>query len=263
MKSDSPREIDSHARRGIQDLLEQTDHFVFNSILDVGGGTGFAARHFAARGKDVTFTSYEIESYSIASFPKNVRVLPNVDVCDLHVFPNEAFDAVWCSHVLEHVQDIGKALREIRRVLATNGRLFVVVPEYSSKLVGGHVSTGWTIGTLMYNLVVAGFRVKDGAFINHCWNVAASVAKGDEPMRKLRRDKGDLEILADLFPPSVAIHQGLEGNLLRVNWEWHEGIRDRAEKEFDKVKRFRRLKSLIPPALMDLYKRARPYPGSG
>ena len=42
--------------------------------------------------------------------------------------PDDAFDAVICSHVLEHVPDDGAAMRELRRVTAAGGWCLVMVP---------------------------------------------------------------------------------------------------------------------------------------
>ena len=42
--------------------------------------------------------------------------------------PDGAFDAVICSHVLEHVPDDGAAMRELRRVTARGGWCLVMVP---------------------------------------------------------------------------------------------------------------------------------------
>ena len=40
----------------------------------------------------------------------------------------ESWDFIFCSHVLEHIPDDGKAMQELYRVLAPGGRMFVQVP---------------------------------------------------------------------------------------------------------------------------------------
>jgi SAM-dependent methyltransferase len=43
-------------------------------------------------------------------------------------YPDGAFDVVYCSHVLEHVDDDRRAMREFRRVLAPSGVALFLVP---------------------------------------------------------------------------------------------------------------------------------------
>jgi SAM-dependent methyltransferase len=44
-------------------------------------------------------------------------------------FRDASFDLIICSHVLEHVQEDGMAMTELRRVLAPNGVAVVVTPQ--------------------------------------------------------------------------------------------------------------------------------------
>src|SRR6266852_3840381 len=47
-------------------------------------------------------------------------------------FANQVFSAVISNHSLEHFDDFTGALREIGRVIAPNGSLFVAVPDAST-----------------------------------------------------------------------------------------------------------------------------------
>ena len=63
---------------------------------------------------------------------KNVTY--NVDVQDLP-FDDETYDFVFASHVLEHIPDDLKALKEIRRILKPNGIAVLPVPIVCEKTV--------------------------------------------------------------------------------------------------------------------------------
>jgi SAM-dependent methyltransferase len=47
-------------------------------------------------------------------------------------FAHDSFDVVWCTNVLEHVQDPPQVLAEMTRVLKPGGTAVVVVPNYGS-----------------------------------------------------------------------------------------------------------------------------------
>jgi len=65
--------------------------------------------------------------YSIDKNPLKPFVSKD-DLTDLSVFNDNAFDSVICFHVLEHVLEDAKAIKEIKRVLKTNGIAFIAVP---------------------------------------------------------------------------------------------------------------------------------------
>lgn len=56
------------------------------------------------------------------------------DITDLP-FEDDSFDVVYCSHVLEHVVDDKKAMRELRRVLRPHGWSVLVVPITSDRII--------------------------------------------------------------------------------------------------------------------------------
>jgi SAM-dependent methyltransferase len=55
------------------------------------------------------------------------RAMVKADITDLP-FPDGSFDVILCSHVLEHVVDDRKAMRELHRVLRPGGWALVLVP---------------------------------------------------------------------------------------------------------------------------------------
>ncbi len=55
-----------------------------------------------------------------------------MDITDIQ-YPDNYFDVVYCSHVLEHVQDDKKAMREFHRVLKSDGWAMLLVPITTEK----------------------------------------------------------------------------------------------------------------------------------
>lgn len=58
--------------------------------------------------------------------------MEHMDVTDIQ-YPADSFDAVICNHVLEHVTDDRKAMREILRVLRPGGWALLQVPLDDSR----------------------------------------------------------------------------------------------------------------------------------
>ena len=58
---------------------------------------------------------------------KPPRVMEKMDIQDIQ-YPDNTFDFIYCSHVLEHVPDDRKALDELYRVLKPNGKAIFLVP---------------------------------------------------------------------------------------------------------------------------------------
>ena len=54
-------------------------------------------------------------------------VMERMDITDIH-HPNDSFDIIFCSHVLEHVEDDRAAMAEIQRVLKPEGWAILLVP---------------------------------------------------------------------------------------------------------------------------------------
>ena len=69
---------------------------------------------------NVEYVSADLDS-PLAEQKADIQALP---------FPDESFDALLCSHVLEHVEDDRRAMRELHRVLRPGGWGIVMVPQH-------------------------------------------------------------------------------------------------------------------------------------
>ncbi len=85
-----------------------------------------ALLHFAPEHCLRTRLAGKVGRYVTADLdPEGVDLRLDLTALDL---PDAAFDAVICSHVLEHVDDDAAAMRELRRVTAPGGWCLVLVP---------------------------------------------------------------------------------------------------------------------------------------
>lgn len=51
-----------------------------------------------------------------------------IDITDMKEYPDNSFDIIICSHVLEHVNDDKRAAKELYRILAPSGWAIIMVP---------------------------------------------------------------------------------------------------------------------------------------
>jgi SAM-dependent methyltransferase len=62
------------------------------------------------------------------------RAMEQMDITDIQ-HPDESFDVIYCSHVLEHVPDDRRAMRELRRVLKKDGWAVLLVPITAERTI--------------------------------------------------------------------------------------------------------------------------------
>lgn len=96
---------------------------VSGTVLEVGCGRGYLAGLLAAT-HDVTACDMVIDPELPARFPG--IVFRRETLAGLS-FADRSFDTVVCTHTLEHVLDVHRAVAELRRI--TRRRLIVVVPR--------------------------------------------------------------------------------------------------------------------------------------
>lgn len=101
-------------------------------VLDVGCGSGDFLHRMHNLGWSVT--GIDFDSKAIENAKKRVgesSTFLNTDLAGAR-FPDNSFDAVTMSHVIEHVPDPVALLTEVRRILKSSGRLVVTTPNIHS-----------------------------------------------------------------------------------------------------------------------------------
>ncbi len=97
--------------------------------LDVGCGLGFFVRAL----RDLGWRAWGMD-ISAPELRHATRVTPHLLLGDSHTLPfaSHTFDALFFWHVLEHLENPRKALREAHRILQPGGIVLIEVPNLAS-----------------------------------------------------------------------------------------------------------------------------------
>ena len=190
-------------------------------VLDVGSGFGRHVYECARRGARVVALDYAADEVvetrdTLAAMVEQGDITPDRLVGVLRgdatrlPFPDDTFDVVITSEVLEHIQDDVTAISEMVRVLRPGGRFAATVPAWSPevvnwklsdeyhapKSVGGHVRI-YTKTELRAKLRSAGLDV-DGYHRAHAlhspyWWLKCAVGPADDDHPMVARYRSFLE----------------------------------------------------------------------
>jgi SAM-dependent methyltransferase len=176
-------------------------------VLDIGCGAGAAANVMRAHGIRVTTLDPVCEADIKGVFP--------------FIEPDKKYDGIWCSHVLEHVMDVGVFLRCVRQFLRPNGYLAITVPPYKKNLVWGHINL-FMKSTLVYNLILAGFDCSDAMVGRYGYNISVIVRNPEKPLPCFEQPP-PLDQIAEYFPWKVSQNVD-DDTLTSVNWFVEEPV---------------------------------------
>jgi ubiquinone/menaquinone biosynthesis C-methylase UbiE len=165
------------------------------SVIDVGCGTGWFARRFAAAGCSVTGVDIDAASVAFAQSSSHMQLSFVVGDARQLPFPDRSFDHAICVTALGFVDDWSRALREVVRV----------------------ARRGWAVGLLNRHSVLwrQKGRSKDGSYAGAHWHTSQEVR---EALRSMNAQC--VHLRTAIFWPSGAFTARLAESLLPHRLPW-------------------------------------------
>jgi SAM-dependent methyltransferase len=156
-------------------MFDRLRRWVGRRVLEIGSGIGNLSAFLVEEGCErlvLTDTREEYLDRLRARFAKhsNVSVARLYLPDELGTLAGQQFDTIICLNVLEHIDDDISSLQAMRRMLAPNGRLILLVPALPAlygtidKALGHH--RRYKRGPLSSLLQAAGFTVAHVEYFN-------------------------------------------------------------------------------------------------
>lgn len=128
------------------------------NILDIGAGTGAFLNVMNKNKWKVTGLEPDESAREKASGLYNLTLFKNED---LNILPPSSFDVITLWHVLEHVHTLDHYLIQLRKLLNSNGKLIIAVPNYTSYDAGKYASfwAGYDVPRHLFHFSPASMKV--------------------------------------------------------------------------------------------------------
>lgn len=188
-------EADMAFKRRVQTIFEWLPPDENQRILDCACGRGFYLNYYRTV-SDVQLVGLELEADIIRKAQANVGHLPDVTLTRANIYclpyPDNYFDGVILSEILEHIEEDVRGLREVLRVLKPGGVVAITVPNanypfwwdpinktleklFNTKIRKGMLAGIWanhvrlyTLPDLRHAVLAAGFEIAaERAFTHH------------------------------------------------------------------------------------------------
>jgi 2-polyprenyl-3-methyl-5-hydroxy-6-metoxy-1,4-benzoquinol methylase len=105
------------------------------TLLDIGCGLGYFTDYYAERGSESTGIDLDERCLEYCREYMRGKYI-RWDITEYpYPFPAESFDIIICSEVLEHIQENGKVVDEVRRLLKPSG-IFIASTPCGSGIFG-------------------------------------------------------------------------------------------------------------------------------
>jgi len=111
-------------------LVEKATGLPAGKILDIGCGIGSFLHEMKGYGWEITGLEPDEGARKMA---KQLYALEPYAIENIYELTSGSYDAISLWHVLEHVHDLHGYLKKINELLTKNGKLFIAVPNYTSR----------------------------------------------------------------------------------------------------------------------------------
>jgi SAM-dependent methyltransferase len=150
-------------------------------VLDLGSGPGHFAEGLKSAGADVVALDWNGD-HAVAAVERGIGAIRG-DATQLP-FPDQSFDGVFCSNLLEHVASSTAVMDELERVLAPGGWAWISWTNWYSPWGGHHITPfhylGPNLGSRVYERLKGPppkNRIYDGLWPTYIGGVMAETAQ--------------------------------------------------------------------------------------
>ena len=157
-------EADVAARRRVRVVLEYLDIRPGDRVLDCGCGLGWIT-HVIRKLVPCRLAATDFDIERLRTARREVEADVSIAASDIYrlPYPDNLFDQVVLSEVLEHVPDDSAALREVCRVVRPGGTIAITVPNHDYPFLWDPIN--WTRERLGLQPIREGFF--GGLWTNH------------------------------------------------------------------------------------------------
>jgi|GEM_PF-3357352 len=189
-------------------FLKLVKNFKISSIIDVGCGQGHELHLFKKLFPSAVGITLEVGSPE--AWPR-ADYKPDFFGDYMDYVVEKPVDAIWCSHVLEHVNNVGLFLDKIHNDLKEGGVLAITVPyddwnQPQDWICNGHY-TRYHVPHLLFALINSGFDCREN-IVYRVYNGQLSVLIKKKSIDTSNMTKFDLSRVAHKYFPKEAEHNG-------------------------------------------------------
>ena len=128
---------DEDGRSKIRSLISQYKYckpFIKgNKLLEIGSGAGTSLLWFEKKGFDVVGIEPDTKNVELINKKLQKGIIHNGFIESFNT--DDKFDIIWASHVLEHTKDPKSIVNSLKKILKTNGFIFIEVPNCTNESV--------------------------------------------------------------------------------------------------------------------------------